>query len=186
MTRLTTALAVALAFAVPTAALADQPSSTDQKNAAKECKALQKAMGDVNFTKAFGTNKNGKNAYGKCVSKKAREEASERSDAAKNAAKQCKAEQADPNFAATHDGKTFEQVYGTNKNGNNAYGKCVSQKAKANKAKADAQDKAAVNAAKTCRAEQKLDPVAFKNKYGTNENKANAFGKCVSKTAKSS
>src|SRR4051794_19567944 len=109
MRRLISALVVALAVAVPAAALADQPTSTDQNNAAKECKALRKAMGDVNFTKAFGTNKNGKNAYGKCVSKKAREEATERSDATKNAAKQCKAEQADSNFAATHGGKTFDQ-----------------------------------------------------------------------------
>jgi hypothetical protein len=41
-----------------------------------------------------------------------------------------------------------------------------------------------INAARTCRAEQKPDPVAFKNKWGTNTNKSNAFGKCVSKTAK--
>jgi hypothetical protein len=184
MKRLSSALVVALAVAVPAAALADQPTSTDQNNAAKECKALRKAMGDVNFTKAYGTNKNGKNAYGKCVSKKAREEATERSDATKNAAKQCKAEQADSNFAATHDGKTFDQFYGTNKNGNNAYGKCVSQKAKANKQKADEQDQAVINASRTCRTEQKADPAAFKNKYGTNTNKSNAFGKCVSKTAK--
>jgi len=49
----------------------------------------------------------------------------------KNAAKQqCKAERADPGFAAAHQGKTFEQFYGTNKNGKNAHGKCVSNKAK--------------------------------------------------------
>lgn len=184
MTRLASALAVALALAVPATALADQPTSTDQSNAAKECKALRKAMGEVNFTKTYGTNKNGKNAFGKCVSKKAHEEATERSDAATNAAKQCKAAQADPNFAATHGGKTFDQVYGTNKNGKNAFGKCVSTQAKANKQQADAQDQAVVNAARTCRAEQKLDPAAFKTKYGTNGNKSNAFGKCVSKTAK--
>ena len=40
------------------------------------------------------------------------------------------------------------------------------------------------NAAKACRAERALDPVAFKNKYGMNENKANAYGKCVSMTAR--
>jgi hypothetical protein len=184
MTRLTSALVIALALAVPATALADQPTSTDKSNAAKECKALRKAMGEVNFAKTYGTNKNGRNAFGKCVSKKAREEATERADALKNAAKQCKSEQADANFAATHGGKTFDQFYGTNKNGKNAYGKCVSTKAKANKQQADAQDQAVVNAAKTCRGEQKLDPAAFKTKYGTNANKSNAFGKCVSKTAK--
>jgi Ni/Co efflux regulator RcnB len=37
------------------------------------------------------------------------------------------------------------------------------------------------NAAKDCRAEKNQDPAAFKEKYGTNENKSNAFGKCVSR-----
>ena len=38
------------------------------------------------------------------------------------------------------------------------------------------------NAAKTCKAERKaLGVQAFNEKYGTNANKANAFGKCVSK-----
>jgi hypothetical protein len=36
------------------------------------------------------------------------------------------------------------------------------------------------NAAKKCKAERALDAAAFKNNYGTNANKANAFGKCVS------
>jgi len=47
-----------------------------------------------------------------------------------NAAQSCRAEQNDANFAANHGGKTFAQFYGTNKNGRNAFGKCVSQKAK--------------------------------------------------------
>jgi hypothetical protein len=41
------------------------------------------------------------------------------------------------------------------------------------------------NAAKTCKAErEKIGVDPFKVKYGTNPNKANAFGKCVSKLAK--
>ena len=40
------------------------------------------------------------------------------------------------------------------------------------------------NAAKACKAERAKDPAAFKTSYGTNGNKANAFGKCVSKLAK--
>jgi len=40
-----------------------------------------------------------------------------------------------------------------------------------------------VNAAKTCKAEYDADPAAFTAKYGTNKNKKNAFGKCVSATA---
>jgi len=42
------------------------------------------------------------------------------------------------------------------------------------------------NAAKWCKAErQKLGVDTFKQTYGTNANKANAFGKCVSKRVKS-
>jgi len=35
----------------------------------------------------------------------------------------------------------------------------------------------------TCKAEQQADKAAFAEKYGTNKNKKNAFGKCVSKRA---
>ena len=44
----------------------------------------------------------------------------------KNAAKQCAGERPDPDFASTHDGKSFEDFYGTNHNKRNAFGKCVS------------------------------------------------------------
>ena len=40
------------------------------------------------------------------------------------------------------------------------------------------------NAAKACKAERALGVQDFKDKYGTNVNKANAFGKCVSQLAK--
>ena len=36
-----------------------------------------------------------------------------------------------------------------------------------------------------CRAERSANAMGFKEKYGTNHNKSNAFGKCVSKTAHS-
>src|SRR5919202_2372803 len=45
----------------------------------------------------------------------------------------CTAEQSDANFATAHAGKTFAQFYGTG-NGNNAFGRCVSQKAKSSTA----------------------------------------------------
>ena len=34
---------------------------------------------------------------------------------------------------------------------------------------------------KACKAERKADRAAFAEKYGTNKNNRNAFGKCVSK-----
>jgi hypothetical protein len=41
------------------------------------------------------------------------------------------------------------------------------------------------NPAKLCRAQQQLNPAGFKAMYGTNANKSNAFGKCVSQMARS-
>jgi hypothetical protein len=82
----------------------------------------------------------------------------------------------------------FKEKYGTNANKANAFGKCVSAKVrKAKEQEAEEQEEARENAAKKCKAErgttaQSIE--AFKNKYGTNANKANAFGKCVSKLAK--
>jgi hypothetical protein len=194
MKRIWTSLAVVALLAIP--ATATGVSGKDKTNAARECHALKKAMGTENFRDMFGTNKNKRNAFGKCVSKKSREEAAERRAAKRNAAKDCKAEQADPNFAATHDGKSFDEFYGTNTNshgkgkGRNAYGKCVSQKAHENKAEADARDREKVNAARECRAEQKDESFAdshegksFDEFYGTNDNDENAFGKCVSTKA---
>jgi hypothetical protein len=192
MKRLVITGALAVALVVPAGALgADPPSSSDVKNASKECKALRKAMGDENFRNMFGTGKKKRNAHGKCVSRKSREEQRERSEAAKNAAKECKAERSDPNFAASHGGKSFAEFYGTNKNGKNAYGKCVSKKAKENKQEADQQDSNTVNAARECRSEQNdpnfaqsHDGKSFAEFYGTNANDRNAFGKCVSQKAR--
>ena len=49
----------------------------------------------------------------------------------------------------------------------------------ADKGKANA-NAAKPNAAQQCRAERAADIDAFREKYGTNKNKRNAFGKCVS------
>jgi hypothetical protein len=171
--------------AIPGVALAAKPSASDVANAARLCKAQRESMPAGAFKLTYGTNENRSNAYGKCVSKLARLEQQNH----QNAAKACRAEQqqSDSDFAASHDGKTFEQLYGT-KNGRNAFGRCVSTKAKA---ASQEQQQATINAAKACRAEQKSsgfasthDGKSFRDFYGTNETKSNAFGKCVSKKAK--
>jgi membrane protein involved in colicin uptake len=97
------------------------------RNAAQECKA-ERAADEAAFTEKYGTNKNGKNAFGKCVSGKASENkaAMDAADAqevaeTKKAAKTCAAERA-------ADADAFRETYGTNKNGKNAFGKCVSRK----------------------------------------------------------
>ena len=185
--------AVCAALTLPATALAsDPPSQQNFKNAAKYCKALRASAGEQNFKAMFGGKKN---AYGKCVSKAARRDQAQEQTAHANAAKQCKAEQAqaDADFAAAHGGKTFAQFYGTNDKGKNAYGKCVSQHAKQNKADADRQEREDVNSAKECKGEQAQSDAdfsaahggkTFTQFYGTNENGSNAFGKCVSQKSK--
>jgi hypothetical protein len=98
------------------------------KNAAKECKADRSEDPD-GFKETYGTNKNGKNAFGKCVSSKAKEkkaemDAEDAEDAQefKNAAKACAAEREEMGEEA------FAEEHGTNRNGKNAFGKCVSEK----------------------------------------------------------
>jgi hypothetical protein len=169
-------LFVVLALAAIPAAYADN-SPTPSQQASAMCKQQRTALGATAFTQLYG---GAKNAYGRCVSKLA---STVKSDQA-NAAKQCAAERADAAFATSHDGKTFDQFYGSTNgkgNGKNAFGKCVSSKAKA---KEQQQQQTTVNAAKSCKAEFKsLGATAFKSKYGGH---SNAFGKCVSKTAKAS
>jgi hypothetical protein len=81
-----------------------------------------------------------------------------------------------PHRAHVRPGRLRDEVRHGKKHAN-AFGNCVSQTAKA---AAKAQQAATTNAAKACWAERKPDPAAFKAKYGTNANKSNAFGKCVS------
>jgi hypothetical protein len=190
MRRITMVAGAVAALAVPVAAqAADEPTTTDQQNAAQECR-FERGTTDATreaFRIKYGTNKNGRNAFGKCVSRHARDEAAEGEAAHSNAAKDCDAER-----GTTADTQAaFNAKYGTNKNGKNAFGKCVSQKAKAQEESADAQDKAAASArksaAKTCdeeRGDTADSRAAFREKYGTNKNKANAFGKCVSALAR--
>jgi hypothetical protein len=166
MKRIFLTAALAAAVIAPTAASAADPAPTPatSKNAAKYCKELKAASATNNFVSMFGTKKN---AYGKCVSqtaKKTAAEDAEQTQAAKsNAAKECKAEGLK--------GRDF--------------GKCVSTKAKAKKAAADKEDAAQeddrINAAKSCKTAKKADATKFAADYGTRKN---AFGKCVSKTAK--
>src|SRR3954447_10767849 len=165
-------LAAMAALAVPAIAVAADDYNLPPSNAASSaCKAERAQMGSAAFKLAYGTNKNRSNALGKCISKHTKLEQANQS----NAAKDCKAEQADANFAAGHDGKTFDQFYGTGKNGKNAYGKCVSGKAKPESADDVTAD---VKASKSCKRLRKSDPATFAAKYGS---KRNAFGKCVAK-----
>jgi membrane protein involved in colicin uptake len=107
---------------------AEEEAENDQaaRNAAQECKAERDAS-PTTFQETYGKNQNGKNAFGKCVSGKAAENkaAMDAADAQeiaerKKAAKECAAQRA-------ADAEKFKDDWGTNKNGKNAFGKCVSR-----------------------------------------------------------
>jgi hypothetical protein len=143
-------------------------------NPAKSCVALRESMTPALFKQSFGTNASHGNAFGKCASIVARAQSGD----LVGSAQACLTEANDANFALTHDGKSFQQYYGTNKDQSDAFGNCVLQKLKASTAK---NVQALKNAARTCKAMRRSDPAAFRGRYGT---KPSAFAKCVSAHAK--
>jgi hypothetical protein len=153
------------AAAWPAAALAQTPPPSP--NPAQQCRAQRTAMGTTAFAQLYGTNAARSNAFGACVSKIAGAQRAEHS----GAVAACRAER-------STDATAFANKYGTGPKKRNAFGKCVSAKARA---AAEARQSATINAARTCRTERKaLGATAFADKYGTNRNKRNAFGRCVS------
>jgi hypothetical protein len=169
MSKITVTTALLAVLVLPSGAIA-KPTAPQKRAAVAQCKDER---GKSRATrKAFKAKYHG---FSRCVSQNAAEEEAEQTTAHKNAAKECKAERdADP--------AAFQQTYGTNENASNAYGKCVSTKAKERKAEMDAEDEQEVeafkNAAKECAAERRaMGSEAFAQSYGS---KRNAFGKCVS------
>ena len=146
--------------------------------------AFAAAQNPTTFCKAnpslIGAAKTYRN-MGDCVSKQTVQQEANTA----NASKACKAEMADANFAASHEGKTFAQVYGTDsdqengkggaKGNGNALGKCISGKASA---KTSAQQTATVKAAKACKTDATL-----KAQIGAGKTYRN-LGACVSAQAK--
>lgn len=170
MRKLIICAAVALALA-PVAALA---TPSPAKAASKDCAALRAKIGSAAFTQAFG---GGANAFGVCVSKLTRFEQADLS----SANTLCRAEQADPSFASTHGGKTFAEFYGSGAKHKNAFGNCVSLKARSS----SAVGQAGMNPARACVAlRARMTTNLFRQSFGTNANHGNAFGKCVSVVAR--
>jgi len=177
MKRILIITAAFAALAAPLTGVASaKTSKADKQEARKECRALR---GDTAATReAFRLQFK---SFGACLNAKAKEAKAERKAAHRNAARDCRDER-------TADPAAFQETWGSNGNKKNAFGKCVSATAKAKEKKQDKADakkaEAQTNAAKTCDAERTADPAAFKETWGTNGNKKNAFGKCVSQTAR--
>jgi hypothetical protein len=141
MKRLTsTALSLATAGFIAGLAIAGPGSSSPSQLCKAERAAANFAAthGGKTFAQFYATNKKTSNAFGRCVALKAKAKATTstttqtatQTQSSTSASSTCAAERADANFAATHGGKTFAQFYGTNANDNNAFGQCVSSKAK--------------------------------------------------------
>ena len=156
-------LSAVLGATVLMSSLAVAKPATDKltkKATQQQCKAEHKADADA-FAEVYG-----KNAMRACK-KGDRDEAKVE---VKNASQECRAERSE-------DPDAFAATYGTNRNGKNAFGKCVSGKVKAESREDAAEFK---NAAKACETERDADEAAFNEAYGTNANGKNAYGKCVS------
>jgi hypothetical protein len=110
MRRIFVVCALIGAILVPSALAAD-PTPADFKNAAKYCKAVRESKGVDAFQTQYGTNKNKKNAYGKCVSSTAKAKAEKREDTAETnaATAECKKQQSADAAKFTQDYKNFGQ-----------------------------------------------------------------------------
>jgi hypothetical protein len=131
-------LGIPAAFAASPSA--QKPTSVQAQgaddDAAKPCRAERQRDGLEAFEDRYGTNKNKRNAFGKCVSSKskAKSKGQDKDDVGDNngqkdddgaAANACRSEQASMRADA------FAKKYGTNHNLKNAFGKCISGKSKA-------------------------------------------------------
>ena len=176
MNKILAVIGLAAVLVLPASSLA-KPNHAEKRAARAQCKDER---GHSRATReAFRAKYHG---FVNCVRQNAAEEQAENDAARTNAAQECRAER-------TEDPAAFQENWGTNGNKKNAFGKCVSTKAREDKAEEDAQDEQEVeefkNAAKECAAERRdMGREAFADEHGTNRNKRNAFGKCVSeKTA---
>lgn len=149
------------AMSVAVAGASAESTSTDPVKVAKALCVDQKNADKAAFAATYGE----RNAMRNC--KRAARGTAEQAVA--NASQECRAEQ-------ETDPAAFQATYGSNGNGKNAFGKCVSGKVSEDTAEEVEEFK---NAAQECRAEREADPAAFQATYGTNANKKNAFGKCV-------
>lgn len=187
----------------------------DQGNAASAQSTCDAQQSDANFAaihngktfaQYYGTGKDGKDAFGRCVSASVKASAAAENQATPNPAQSCRAARTAMGTAA------FTNLYAAAPSKSNAFGKCVSKTAQAqttnevnaaSQCRADStvmsstepdafgkcvaaksrsasadQQQATVNAAKACESELKTTgATAFKTKYQT-------FGRCVSQHAK--
>src|SRR2546423_9768543 len=87
------------------AAIAQADATPSPGSPEKQCRTERAGMGVAAFKATYGTNRNGANAFGKCVSKRAKAAQSADRQGSANAPPKSRAEQSDPHFPATPGGK---------------------------------------------------------------------------------
>lgn len=168
MTRLL--IFVALVFLAAPATLGAQPAGSSQA-----CKAQRNAIGMAAFRQLYAPTGTPRAAMTACLAQQTVLVSTE----TKNAAKACKAERG----TTAESREAFAEEYGTNGNGRNAFGKCVSQKTSEAVAEERAENLSAARACKEERGTTAASRAAFATKYG---NRPNAFGRCVSQRGETS
>ena len=173
MKRLFIPLGLIAAVAVPATAAA-APTKGDKREGRQECRQLQRVVDTrANFVQVvkLEARANRRNAFGRCVTVRSRDAASERRTAFKAAKEACASLRPGPQRAPGTRGRPENP---------GAYGRCVSAAARTVGAKLDAEQReATLNPARTCRGKQEADADAFKLEFPGR----NGFGKCVSKEA---
>lgn len=148
-------IVAALALLALPAGASANASKVEKRQAAQDCRAERTAAGAENFRTLY-------EKFGDCVTQAVRENRAERKQARTEAEEDCAEEELE--------GSELEQ--------------CESSETEQNLDEAEAEDQAELNAARACRAERdEIGEEQFAENYGTNDNKRNAFGKCVSSRA---
>lgn len=179
----TALLALVIAVGVPVAVAGAHGPGRAADAPGQQCIAERASLGAEAFAAHYDT-ADEHEAYARCVVARAREHA-QRVDAAVGA---CRAEHADPAFAAGHDGKPFAQFYGAPADdGPRALATCLRAKLGAEAPAVDAPvadepARPAVvrarDALRSCRAERRADRDAFRQKYGSPRGR-HALRRCV-------
>jgi hypothetical protein len=152
-----TLLVALVALVVAPQALASAQSKAARDAATAACKSERAAVGAAIFTETYGSN-----GLGACKS----EYAAAAGDAAKNAAAACRAER-------KKNPRSFRKKYGLGKKKRDAFGRCVSKRARGGMGDAVTEN---VSAAQDCRDFRDEDPEGFADMYGS---EADSFALCV-------
>lgn len=154
MKKLTIALGLVAMLAVP--GVASAATKQEVRDAARQCRADRKAMGTKQFNAEHGN-------LGRCIRRKVREARAAERAAKRRAKRECHKQ-----------GLRGRRL-----------ARCIRAEVREELAQVRAEAREERNAARECRAElEAMGEEAFREQYGTNRNKRNAFGKCVSAKAK--